>query len=226
MGDLYGPGPGQPGGPGGPPLPGSQQQSPEMQQLMQQLQMQQQQNAALSQSLSLQERLAKAAPKQNYSPVRTNAETGQAELRPEFQLSGPENYIQQQLLKQGQEEATARDTAAQSLSQGLAQGRANMAMRGGLRSGAQASLQRQGLKELMASRQGVSRQGALDRANIGLQGEEMGRKTQAYNIENMLKGGQNADQFGMDIWKINKAAEAAEKSANATRAASQASSKK
>lgn len=165
-------------------------------------------------------------PEQQYSPVTKDPVTGEIKLRKELQLSGPQNFIQQALAKQQLEEAGQRDLAAQSLTQGLAQNRAQMAMRGGSRSGAQANLQRQGLKELMASRQGVAQRGAMDRANLGLQGEEMGRKTEAYNLENMLKGGEGADSYALKMWQTKKAAEAAKNSAAATRAAAQDSSKK
>lgn len=210
---------------------GGQNLTPQQQaawnQMWQQQQMANQQgfNNQLNQLRLDMERKALENPQQKYSPVKLGPD-GKVQLKDEFKMSGPEAYIQQQMGKQQLEEAAQRDIAQQAQAQGLNTIGAQAAMRGGRKSGAMANLQRQSLRDLMAQRQGVARQGMLDRSNLGIQGEELRRKTEAANLATMLGGGEAADKFGLDIWTRNKAAEAAKTSAAATRAAAQDSSKK
>lgn len=193
-------------------------------------------NAQLQNAKMQQEQKDLAGPEMTYNPLQTRyrqvqgpfgkinvKEVGLAER---YKLKGPESYIEKALGQQALEEGKLRDETMLAQQQGLAQARANMAMRGGVRGGNMLQLQRQGMKDVLAGRQQVGMQGAQARAGIGLEGDKMGREINKYNLENELRAMGAGNEWDMKRYQTRMAAQAAKKSAEATRAAAQDSSKK
>ncbi len=147
-------------------------------------------------------------------------------LRDEYKLPGADNYIQQALLKQGLEEKTGKDNAALTSAQGQAQAQSQLAMRGGLRGGARTSLAKSGMRDMLLAQQNVGNQAALNRANIGLQGEQMNRETGKYNLETLLKGAGAENQMALEKYKKEMEVKAANTQAAATRDAGGSGGKK
>jgi len=90
--------------------------------------------------------------------------------------------------RQFAEEAGARDRARAESRSAVRQGEADLASKGGLSSGARERLARRGASDLLAVGQDVSRQGNLNRMQIGIQDEtnRIQNLSQLPGIENMV----------------------------------------
>lgn len=84
---------------------------------------------------------------------------------------GTSDWEQMMLGKQGIDQANSRDSATRLADTSKTQAYSDLATHGGLSTGARERLGRSAGTDLMTSRQGVARQGALDRLGIGIQGE-------------------------------------------------------
>ena len=155
----------------------------------------------------------------NVVPQGTPGAKQSIDLRKEFKLSGPESYIESLMMKQKGEEAGQRDDAMLGAAQTNAIARNQKAMRGGVRSGDQRSMDVNLARDLMASRQNIARTGSENRMQISNKGEELKRGTEAYNLENALKGAEYTNKFELEKSKQAASVEAARLSADATRAA-------
>lgn len=145
-------------------------------------------------------------------------ETEEFDLRREFKLEGPEKFLEAQQAKIAGEETQGREAANLQAAQGLANLRATMA-RGGIRQGSTGGLQRQSLRDIMLAQQGASGKAAQARLDLGVTGENMRRETNQMNLKNLLAGVEGVNTFEMEKYKQQKAVEAAQKQADATRAA-------
>lgn len=157
--------------------------------------------------------------------IKTKVQSGYA-IDPRFQLKGPESYIEKALGQQKLEEAKGLDQAQLAQAQGSAQARANLAMRGGLTPQQRLQLEKQGQRDLMMQRQGVTGQGAAERARIGLEGDKMGREINKYNIEQELGQLGKAQELELGKYQTKMAGLAGQKAAEATKAAAAGQSKK
>lgn len=153
--------------------------------------------------------------------------------------TGPSKWANLMLDKQKQEELAGRDLATRQAMSGAAQARSQLAMRGGLRGGARERLASQSMRDALAARQDVSKQGIGSRFGILTEDEsqrmkllpqfseaegqlsrynlELGNRAQQSNIEAALKEKQMKDAMAMDKYKEQMRAWAAEKEAEATR---------
>lgn len=138
-------------------------------------------------------------------------------LRDEYKLSSPDAQIAALQQQQQVGEQQSLDKTMKAASQAKASASSGAAMRGGLNRSSKALLQRQNMQDLMNARQSVTQQGAQDRAGIAAKGEELKRGTEAYNLENLLKGGEYTNKFELEKYKQQMASKAATETANATR---------
>lgn len=150
---------------------------------------------------------------------------------------GDSPWAKMQLEKQGLEQSGARDQAAQSALQGVAQQQSNLARFGGISGGARERLAASGARGLARSQQDVARQGMMDR--LGITEQDIGRQQsalgavgqeeltgQAKNIGALTGDVSGKSSFDMERYKEQMQAMAADKTANAQRAAAQAAKPK
>lgn len=90
---------------------------------------------------------------------------------------GPTSIAQRQIEAQKGEQAAAQDQSAKQSAGGLAQARRAMAMRGGAGGGSAERMAQSGARDLMTAQQGVTRQGAAQRADILSQDENRKMET-------------------------------------------------
>lgn len=165
-----------------------------------------------------------------YKSVKTpfgtmKVKTGMA-MDPRFKLQGPESYIEKALGQQKLEEARALDQGTLAQQQGLAQSGANLAMRGGVTPQQRMQLQKQGMRDLMMQKQDIFGKGAMQRGDIGLEGEKMGREINRYNIEQELGQLGRAQDLEIQQYQTKMAGLAGKEAAKATRQAAAQQSKK
>lgn len=151
-------------------------------------------------------------------------ETEEFDLRREFKLEVPEKFLEAQGAKIAGEEVQGREAANLQAAQGLANLRASMA-RGGIRQGSTGGLQRQSLRDIMLAQQGASGKAAQARLDLGVTGQNMRRETDQMNLKNLLAGVEGVNNFEMEKYKQQKAVEASQKQADATRAAASSGKK-
>jgi hypothetical protein len=151
-------------------------------------------------------------------------EREQFDLREEFKLEGPDRFLEAQKAKIGDEETQGREAANMQAAQGLANLRASMA-RGGIRQGSTQGLQRQSFRDILLAQQGASQKAAQARLDLGVQGETMRQDIGKQNLANLLKGVEGVNTFNMEKYRQQKAVEASQKQADATRAAASSGKK-
>lgn len=143
--------------------------------------------------------------------------------------------------KQFAEEGAARDRARTEGRSGRAQAEADLASRGGLSAGAKERIARKGGTDILAMGQDVSRQGNLNRMQIGIQDEQnrIGNLAQLPGMENQIYQGalqkegmwdqakqldtnrliaenQNRNQYNQNLYNQQMQAWAADRQAYAT----------
>lgn len=89
-------------------------------------------------------------------------------MRDRALAKGDSPWLKMQTQRQGVEEMSARDQAAQQAMSGAGAARSQLAMRGGLRGGAASRIAMQSARGMNAARQGIGRQGQLDRLSLGI----------------------------------------------------------
>jgi len=159
-------------------------------------------------------------------PKGTPGATQKVNLRSEFQMSGPEDYIKALQDQNAVNRSGALNDAQMGAAQAAAQARTQSAMRGGLRTGTGDAINRSNMWQLMQQRQGVNRTGNENVMNIAQKGEELKRGTEAYNLENLMKGAESVNRFNLDSYKSKMAGLAGRDAADATRDAAANSGKK
>lgn len=152
--------------------------------------------------------------------------------------TGPSAWAQLMLEKQKAEELAARDAAARQAATQAAQARGQLAMRGGLRGGARERLAQYSMRDALAARQDVAKQGIGSRFGILTEDESQRMKllpqfaeqegklaeynlgltnnAQKYNIEQALKEKAARDEAEMQQYQERMKGWAAEKEAQAT----------
>lgn len=106
---------------------------------------------------------------------------GYQKYKTEAMRTGPSAWANMQLQGQAQAAQAQRAAAAQQAMTGSNQAMSQLAMRGGLGAGARTSLAKQSARDLMAARQGVSRQEGINRLNL-LSSDEQNRIQQLGNL--------------------------------------------
>lgn len=209
-------------------FPSSQQQQPkqptpeELQAQLKQAEMQlqiQQAKAAEEQAKAAEfERKLKEGPELTYNPIEKGAD-GEIKLRKEFQLEGPEKFIESERGRLGTEQAAAADELQRQMAQQQAQARSQMASRGGMRGGSQALLQRFSMRDALLGRQGQGREFQRQRGELESKGYSLGQAIKEKNLQNLMGSVKDVEQFNLEKWKKAKEVEASKMQAEATRAA-------
>ena len=170
------------------------------------------------------DRKLKEGPQLTYNPIEeTVGPDGKKTigLRKEFQLEGPEKFIEAERARLGTEQAGAMDTLQQQIAQQQAQQRAQMASRGGMRGGNQALMSRFSMRDALMGRQQLGREGARQRGELEAKGYSLKGAIAEKNLTNLLGSVKDVETFNLDKWKKQKEVEASKIEADATRQAGQ-----
>lgn len=128
------------------------------------------------------------------------------ELRSQALSAGPSKYAQMAYDKQALEQEDQLNQSRAQSAGAQAQSQAALMMSGGLSSGARERLAASGDRNQMMAAQQVSRQGQLDRANIGLNDANLKNQMLNSTVANDLKMADVANQnraYSTDIQKAN-----------------------
>lgn len=197
--------------------------------LQQQIELQNQQIAQerqrLEQERQRQEQLMREGPQLTYNPI-TQGPDGKIGLREEFQLEGPEKFLEAERGRLAQEQAGAADTLQQQIAQQQAQQRAQMAARGGMRGGNQALLSRFSMRDALMGQQQLGRQAATQRGELESKGFTLGQSIKEKNLANLMGAVKDVESFNLEKWKKQKEVEASKAQAEATKAAGGGGGKK
>lgn len=192
--------------------------------LQQQVELQNQQieqeRQRLAQEKQRQEQLMNEGPKLTYNPIEeTVGPDGKKTigLRKEFQLEGPEKFLEAERGRLSQEQAGAADTLQQQIAQQQAQQRAQMASRGGMRGGNQALLSRFSMRDALMGQQQLGRQAATQRGELESKGFQLGQAVKEKNLANLMGSVKDVEAFNLEKWKKQKEVEASKIQAQATR---------
>jgi len=187
--------------------------------LQQQVELQNQQieqeRQRLEQEKQRQQQLMNEGPKLTYDPI-TKGPDGKIGLREEFQLEGPEKFLEAERGRLSQEQAGAADTLQQQIAQQQAQQRAQMASRGGMRGGNQALLSRFSMRDALMGQQQLGRQGATQRSELESKGFQLGQSIKEKNLSNLIGAVKDVEAFNLEKWKKQKEVEASKAQAQAT----------
>lgn len=178
------------------------------------------QNQQLAQEKQKQEQLKNAGPELTYNPIEeTVGPDGKKTigLRKEFQLEGPEKFLEAERGRLSTEQAGAADTLQQQIAQQQAQQRAQMASRGGMRGGNQALLSRFSMRDALMGQQQLGRQAATQRGELESKGYQLGQAVKEKNLANLMGSVKDVEAFNLDKWKKMKEVEATKATAEATR---------
>lgn len=185
--------------------------------LQQQIELQKQQVELQKQKQVLEQA---SMPELTYNPIQTTTNpdgTKTIGLRPEFQLEGPEKFLQSERERLSQEQAGAADTLQQQLQQQQAQQRAQMAARGGMRGANAALLGRFSMRDAMTGQQNLQKQAATQRGELESKGYSLSEAIKEKNLQNLMGSVKDVEQFNLERWKKLKDVEASAKQAEATR---------
>jgi len=180
------------------------------------------QNQQLEQERKKQELAKSAMPELTYNPIEETAGPDGKKtigLRKEFQLEGPESYLQAERGRLSEEQAGAADTLQQQIAQQQAQQRSQMASRGGMRGGNAALLGRFSMRDALMGQQQLGKQAATQRGELESKGYQLGQAIKEKNLQNLMGSVKDVEQFNFERWKKMKDVEASKTQADATRAA-------
>lgn len=141
------------------------------------------------------------------------------QLRKELQMAGPEAYVQSERQRLAQQQMLGKSDLAQQLSQQQAQQQGRLAQYG-LKGGNRALLSRYSMQDALMAQQGLGRQYQQQAGELEKKGMELGRETQAANINTLGQGISGINQFELEKFKKMKEIEASKNMAQATRDAS------
>ena len=175
-----------------------------------------QERQRLEQERQRQQQLMNEGPKLTYDPI-TKGPDGKIGLREEFQLEGPEKFLEAERGRLSQEQAGAADTLQQQIAQQQAQQRAQMASRGGMRGGNQALLARFSMRDALMGQQQLGRQAATQRGELESKGYSLGQAVKEKNLQNLMGTVKDVEQFNLEKWKKQKEVEASKIQAQATK---------
>ena len=173
------------------------------------------QNQQIEQERQKQELAKTAGPELTYNPI-TKGPDGKIGLREEFQLEGPEKFLEAERGRLSTEQAGAADTLQQQIAQQQAQQRAQMASRGGMRGGNQALLSRFSMRDALMGQQQLGRQAATQRGELESKGYQLGQAVKEKNLANLMGSVKDVEAFNLEKWKKQKEVEASKAQAQAT----------
>ena len=174
------------------------------------------------------QRQLNAGPQLTYNPIEeTVGPDGKKTfgLRKELQLSGPEAYVQSERQRLAQQQALGRSDLQGQIAQQQAQQQGRLAQYG-LKGGNRALMSRYSMRDALMAQQGLGRQYQQQAGELEAKGMQLGRETQAKNIEALGKAIGGVEQFNLEKWKKQKDVEASKTQAEATRAAGGGGGKK
>lgn len=174
-----------------------------------------QERQRLEQERQRQQQLMNEGPKLTYDPI-TKGPDGKIGLREEFQLEGPEKFLEAERGRLSTEQAGAADTLQQQIAQQQAQQRAQMASRGGMRGGNQALLSRFSMRDALMGQQQLGRQAATQRGELESKGYQLGQAVKEKNLANLMGSVKDVEAFNLEKWKKQKEVEASKAQAQAT----------
>jgi hypothetical protein len=122
-------------------------------------------------------------------------------LRKEFQLEGPEGYLQAERQRLTGEQAGAADTLQQQIAQQQAQSRANLATRGGLKGANPALLQRYSMQDAMKGMQTQGRDFQSMKSELESKGQALGQDIKAKNLANLMGEVKRVEDYNLDKYK-------------------------
>lgn len=190
-----------------------------------------QQMAAAMQEAQLREAQAKAArfeaelkagPELKYNPLEEiEGPDGKktVQLRKEFQIEGPEKYIQAERERLQKQQMLGLDDLQRQLAQQQAQQQGRLAQYG-MKGGNRALMGRYSMKDALMARQGLGRQFQQQAGELEAKGMLAGMEAQQKRVGLLGQAVKDVEQFNLDKWKQQKAVEAAQYQAQATREAS------
>lgn len=168
------------------------------------------------------QRQLNAGPKLQYNPIEeTVGPDGKKTigLRKEFQIEGPEKYIQAERERLQQQQMLGKSDLAQQLMQQQAQQQGRLAQYG-LKGGNRALMDRYSMRDALMAQQGLGRQFQQQAGELEQKGMLAGMETQQKRVGLLGQAVKDIEQFNLDKWKQQKAVEAAQTQAQATRDAS------
>lgn len=184
-----------------------------------------QERQRLEQEKQRQQQIMNEGPKLTYDPI-TKGPDGKIGLREEFQLEGPEKFLEAERGRLATEQAGAADTLEQQIAQQQAQQRAQMASRGGMRGGNQALLSRFSMRDALMGKQNLGRQAAAQRGELESKGYQLGQAVKEKNLANLMGSVKDVEAFNLKKWEKQKEVEASKAQAQATRDAGGGGGKK
>lgn len=184
-----------------------------------------QERQRLEQEKQRQQQLMNEGPKLTYDPISRGPD-GKIGLREEFQLEGPEKFLEAERGRLATEQAGAADTLQQQIAQQQAQQRAQMASRGGMRGGNQALLSRFSMRDALMGQQQLGRQAATQRGELESKGFQLGQSIKEKNLQSLMGAVKDVEAFNLEKWKKQKEVEATKATAEATRQAGGGGGKK
>lgn len=170
----------------------------------------------------------KAGPQLKYNPIEEiEGPDGKktVQLRKELQMAGPEAFVQSERERLRQQQMLGKSDLAQQVAQQQAQQQGRLAQYG-LKGGNRALMSRYSMRDALMAQQGLGRQYQQQAGELEAKGMQLGRETQAKNIEALGKAIGGVEQFNLEKWKKQKDVEASKTQAEATRAAGGGGGKK
>ena len=122
-------------------------------------------------------------------------------LRKEFQLEGPEQYIQSERERLAQEQAGAGDILQQQIAQQQAQARAQLSTRGGLKGANPMLLQRYSMKDAMKGMQEQGKQFQTAKSELESKGQALAQDIKARNLANLMGEVKRVEDYNLDKYR-------------------------
>jgi hypothetical protein len=122
-------------------------------------------------------------------------------LRKEFQMEGPEKYLEAERTRLGQEQTGAADTLQQQIAQQQAQARANLSTKGGLKGANPMLLQRYSMMDAMKGMQTQGRDFQSMKSELESKGQALGQDIKAKNLSNLMDEVKRIEDFNLNKYK-------------------------
>lgn len=146
----------------------------------------------------------KYGPQMTYQPIEeTVGPDGKKTigLRKEFQLEGPEAYIQSERERLAQEQVGAGDILQQQITQQQAKQRAALSTRGGLKGANPMLLQKYSMQEALKGMQEQGRQFQTARSELESKGQALAQDIKAKNLASLLAEVKRVEDFNLEKYK-------------------------
>jgi hypothetical protein len=146
----------------------------------------------------------KYGPQLSYQPIEeTVGPEGKKTigLRKEFQLEGPEQYIQTERQRLAQEQAGAADTLQRQTAQQQAQARANLATKGGLKGANPMLLQRYSMRDALMGGQQQAKDFQTMKSELESKGQALSQDIKAKNLSSLMGEVKRVEDYNLDKYK-------------------------